>query len=150
MVTLRLAGSAAAAALVAAAAAIGFAAAIRAQDIPGGTTSLQVPEEGRLIYEQICQSCHMADATGGGEAGAGIPPLAANPRLADKDYVVSVVTQGRGGMPWFSDILTPEQIAAVSTYVRSHFNAYPGPVTAEDVRRIAAAPVPVRDCDTCQ
>lgn len=123
---------------------------VRAQDAPGGTTSVQVSEEGRLVYEQICQSCHMADAKGGGGAGAVIPALAGNPNLADKDLIVSVVVKGRGGMPWFTDILTESQIAAVSTYVRSHFNAYPEPVSIADVRRIANAPEPVRDCNTCQ
>lgn len=122
----------------------------RAQDAPGADTSVEVSQEGREVYEQICQSCHMADAQGGGGAGAAIPPLANNPRLASKDYALIPVVKGRGGMPWFTDILTEEQIAAVSTYVRSHFNAYPDPVTVEDVRRIAAGSAPEGECDCAQ
>jgi mono/diheme cytochrome c family protein len=125
---------------LAAAGAVGFTASVRAQDAPGGTSSVQVSAEGRQVYEQICQSCHMADAKGGGGAGTGIPALAGNPKLASKDYIATVVYHGRGGMPWFNEMLTEQQIAAVTTYVRDHFNAYPEPVTVADVRRIAEAP----------
>lgn len=126
---------------------LALAAVAQAQDAPGGTTSVEVAQEGREVYEQICQSCHMADARGGGGAGAGVPALAGNPRLADKDFIVTLVVKGRGGMPWFTDILTQDQIAAVSTYVRGHFNAYPDPVTVEDVERVAAGAAPERECD---
>ncbi len=123
--------------------------AARAQDAPGGVTTVQVPDEGRQVYEQICQACHMADAKGGGGAGAAIPALAGNPKLADKDYPITLLLKGRGGMPWFTDMLTPEQMAAVLTYVRGHFNAYPDPVTVADIARVSTAPPPIRECDTC-
>jgi len=113
--------------------------AVRAQDGPGGTTSVQVSNEGKQVYEQICQSCHMADAKGGDGAGTGIPALAGNANLASKDFMLAPVVHGRGGMPWFTDMLSDEQIAAVATYVRSHFNAYPDPVTVADVARVKAA-----------
>ena len=109
----------------------------RAQDAAGGTSAVEVSTEGHQIYQEICQACHMADARGGGGAGAGIPALADNPRLADKAFAIEVVVNGRGGMPWFTDILTPPQIAAVLTHVRGRFNAYPDPVTAEEVEAIA-------------
>ena len=63
----------------------------------------------------------------------------AYPRLADKDYAVGILVTGKGGMPWFTDILSQQQIAAVLTHVRSRFNAYPDPVTEADVQRIVAA-----------
>jgi mono/diheme cytochrome c family protein len=92
----------------------------------------------------------MADAKGGGGAGAAIPALAGNPKLADKDYPITLLLKGRGGMPWFTDMLTPQQMAAVATYIRSHFNNYPDPVTVEDVKRVGAGtPGPVQDCTTC-
>lgn len=115
------------------------AATLRAQDSSGGETSVQVSTEGAKVYEEICQACHMADARGGGGAGAAIPALADNPRLADKDYAVGILVTGKGGMPWFTDILTHQQIAAVLTHVRGHFNAYPDAVTEADVQRIVAA-----------
>lgn len=121
-----------------------------AQDSAGGTSSVQVADEGKLVYEQICQACHMADARGGGGAGAAIPALAGNPRLADKDYAVTLMLKGRGGMPWFTDMLTPEQMAAVATYVRSHFNNYSDPVTVADVKRVGAGSTgAIPDCTTC-
>ena len=115
------------------------AATLRAQDSSGGETSVQVSADGARVYEEICQACHMADARGGGGAGAAIPALADNPRLADKDYAVGILVTGKGGMPWFTDILSQQQIAAVLTHVRSRFNAYPDPVTEADVQRIVAA-----------
>lgn len=119
----------------------------RAQDAPGGITSVQVSDEGKQVYEQICQACHMADAKGGGGAGAMIPALADNPRLKDPNYPIVILLKGRGGMPWFSDMLTPAQMAAVITYVRSHFNAYPDPVTEAQVKKLAADPPPVPECN---
>ena len=53
----------------AALAAVGTAAS-RAQDAPGGISAVEVSAEGKQVYEEICQSCHMADARGGAGAGA--------------------------------------------------------------------------------
>jgi mono/diheme cytochrome c family protein len=120
--------------------------AAQAQDAPGGGSGTgPVATEGRQVYEQVCQACHMADAKGGGGAGASIPALAANPKLADKTYIIELLLKGRGGMPWFTDMLTPAQMAAVSTYVRGHFNDYPDPVTEADVRAAASQ----AECETC-
>lgn len=124
-------------------------AAAPAQDTAGNASAVKVSAEGRQVYEQICQACHMADAKGGGGAGAMIPALAGNAKLADKDYGITLLLKGRGGMPWMTDILTPEQMAAVLTYVRGHFNAYPDVVTVADIKRVSTSPPPVRDCDTC-
>ena len=130
-------------------AAMSFAAS--AQDAPGGGPSnVQVSEEGKQIYEQICQACHRADATGGGGAGAMIPALANNPRMADPKYPIVILLKGRGGMPWFTDMLTEAQMAAVVTYVRSHFNNYPDPVSETEVKKLAANPPPVPDCNCTQ
>lgn len=131
---------------VALAAALAFGAPGRAQD-RGGASAIEVSGEGKELYEQICQACHMADAKGGGQAGAMIPALAGNPRLADKDYPSIILLKGRGGMPWFSDMLTRPQIAAVLNYVRGHFNDYHDEVTVADLDRITTANPPVPDCN---
>lgn len=136
-------------ALAAAALAALAAASVRAQDAPGGTSSVQVSAEGQRVYEEICQACHMADAKGGGAAGAVVPALAGNPKLADKDYPILLLLKGRGGMPWMTDMLTPAQMAAVINYVRGHFNAYTDTVTEADIARVSTAPPPVRECNTC-
>lgn len=135
--------------LAAASVALGFTA--RAQDVPGGGPSnVQVPEEGKQIYEQICQACHMADAKGGGGAGAMIPALANNPRMADPAYPTIILLKGRGAMPWFSDMLSEAQMAAVITYVRTRFNTYPEPVTEAYVKKLAVDSPPVPDCNCTQ
>jgi mono/diheme cytochrome c family protein len=110
----------------------------RAQDSAGGTTNVAISAEGEAVYRQICQACHMADARGGSGAGTGIPGLADNPRLADKAYAIQILVNGRGGMLWFTDMLTPTQIAAVLNHVRGHFNAYPDSVTVEEVEQAIA------------
>jgi len=106
----------------------------QAQDAAGGISSVEISAEGQQVYVEVCQACHMADARGGGGAGLGIPALAGNPNMADKDLIIGVLVNGRGGMPWFTDMLSADQIAAVLTYVRSDFNAYGDPVTAAEVQ----------------
>ena len=119
---------------------------VSAQDAPGaGNGNMQVSDEGKEIFEQVCQACHMADAKGGGEPGARIPALANNPRLKEPNYGIIILLKGRGGMPWFTDLLTQAQMAAVLTYVRSHFNNYPDPITEADVKKLAVNPPPIPD-----
>jgi len=109
-------------------------------DEPGGVgKTAAAPVTGEEVYTQVCQACHMANAKGG-QGAAVIPALAGNPRLAVAAYPIAMVVHGRGAMPGFTDILKPAQIANVVTYVRTHFgNAYPEPVTAQDVAKIEAA-----------
>ena len=91
---------------------------------------------GQEVFAQVCQACHMADGKGGSGA-ATVPALAKNPHLADAGYPITMVVQGRGAMPFLTDILSPKQIANVVGYVRTHFgNNYPGPVTPADVERV--------------
>lgn len=91
------------------------------------------PDPGAVVYEEVCQACHMANAKGGVGAGR-IPALAGNPNLEFPEYAIGVVTGGRGAMPWFRGQLTDQQIADVITYVRSHFgNRYRGKVSAADI-----------------
>ena len=106
-------------------------------DSPGGVTVLKPPATGEQVYTQVCQSCHMANAMGGVGAGH-IPALANNPHLANAAYPLVFIVKGHGAMPYFTDLLAPAQIAAVTMYIRTHFgNAYAGPVTEADVARIA-------------
>ena len=94
---------------------------------------------GAQVYGEVCQACHMANAQGAVGAGR-IAALAGNPNLKYPEYPIAVVTGGKGAMPWFRGVLTDTQIAAVITYVRTHFgNRYTAPVTAADV---AASGVP--------
>ena len=102
---------------------------------PGGERAI-VPVTGEQIYRGICQSCHMADAKGATGAGT-IPALAGNANLQVPEYVVLMIANGRGAMPWFRDTLKPQQIANITNYVRTHFgNGYAKPVTAAEVTAI--------------
>ncbi|SDD20776.1 Cytochrome c, mono-and diheme variants [Sphingomonas sp. YR710] len=93
---------------------------------------------GEQVYREICQACHMAHAEGGTGAG-NVPALAANPHLADPDFVLNRLLRGQGGMPAFVGMLSSEQVAAVAGYVRTHFgNDYAKPVSVEDVKRLSA------------
>lgn len=107
---------------------------------PGGGGKRTAAISGEQIYRNVCQSCHMADARGATGAAA-IPALANNPNLASADYPIAMVTNGRGAMPWFTDMLTPAQIAAVIGYVRTNFgNDYREPVTTAEVAAAAGPP----------
>jgi mono/diheme cytochrome c family protein len=88
---------------------------------------------GEAIYRAVCAGCHMPD--GQGATGAGTyPSLIADPRLAKPDYPVSIVLKGQKAMPPFAHALTNDQVAAVVTYIRSHFdNDFPDTLTAGDV-----------------
>lgn len=89
---------------------------------------------GEELFANVCQGCHMPDATGA--SGAGIyPSLAGNRNLEAGSYPVFLVTNGRRGMPAFGDMMTDGQIAAVVNYLRTHFgNDYQDAVTTKDVQ----------------
>lgn len=104
-------------------------------------------QDGESLYRAVCQSCHMAD--GQGAQGAGMyPALANNAKLGAPLYPAYTVLKGRKGMPAFGAapaagagpggvMLTDEQIALVTNYVRSNFgNRFPGTVTAAEVKAL--------------
>ena len=100
---------------------------------------------GAKVYEQHCAACH--GDQGQGEPGA-FPALAANRAvtLADPTNLVRVVLQGGylpatagnprpHGMPPFQQVLSDEDIAAVTTFVRNQWgNQAPGVGTIEVYR----------------
>jgi mono/diheme cytochrome c family protein len=100
--------------------------------------------DGRQVFEQICQGCHMPG--GRGAAGAGHFPALANDRtLASRQYMALTILAGRRNMPAFGArhaigfggppaTLSEEQIAAVINYVRTNFgNRYSDAITAAEV-----------------
>jgi mono/diheme cytochrome c family protein len=103
--------------------------------------------DGRQIFEQICQGCHMQE--GKGAVGAGHYPALANSRtLASRQYMALTILMGRRNMPAFGArhaigfvgapaSLTTVQIAAVINYVRTHFgNRYTDSITAAEVEAL--------------
>jgi mono/diheme cytochrome c family protein len=111
-----------------------------ADDPGGGGTKPPIPVTGEQVYRNVCQACHMADGKGASGA-ATIPALANNKKLAVSAYPIMMVAGGQGAMPWFTDVLSPAQIANVVTYIRTHFgNTYTKPVTAEEVAQMMPPP----------
>jgi quinoprotein glucose dehydrogenase len=77
-------------------------------------TSAAGSDQGRMIYEKRCQSCHGPDGVG---SAGGPPALAGNKRL-ELEAFRQVVASGRGDMPAFVD-LDATAIAAVHTFLAS-------------------------------
>jgi mono/diheme cytochrome c family protein len=89
---------------------------------------------GEGLYADLCQGCHMPGGVGAVGAGAN-PALAGNPNLASAGYPLTLVINGRNGMPAFGELLTDQQVAAVVNYVRTHFgNQFTDEATAADAR----------------
>ena len=101
---------------------------------PEPQISLFPRQDGKAIYEGICQGCHMPG--GKGAVGAGIyPPLAKNPRLETAGYPVSIILNGQKAMPRLGPYLSDQQVASVVNYLRTNFgNRYSDKVTAADVK----------------
>ena len=109
------------------------AAAADTPDMRGGPFTMQ---GGEAVYRGVCQGCHMADAKGATGAGS-YPALANNSRLASAGYVLSMVMNGRKGMPPFRGHFTNSQAADVVNYVRTHFgNKYKDQVQAAEVQAL--------------
>jgi len=103
---------------------------------------------GQEIYSHLCQGCHMPQ--GQGAVGAGhYPKLAGDPALVSWEFVATTVLGGRNGMPSFGTpttgevdrfavLLSDQQIAEVTNYVRTHFgNTYKDKITAAQVAQLA-------------
>lgn len=89
---------------------------------------------GEELFANVCQGCHMPDATGASGAGT-YPSLAGNKNLESGSYPIFLVINGRRGMPAFGDMMTDGQVAAVVNYLRTHFgNDYQDAVTTKDVQ----------------
>jgi len=110
-------------------------AAVSAQDVRTFSSGYRFVEmTGEELFANVCQGCHMSDAAGAIGAGS-YPSLADNRNLEAAGYPISLVVNGRRGMPPFGDMMTDGQIAAVVNYLRTHFgNSYQDVVTAKDVR----------------
>jgi mono/diheme cytochrome c family protein len=95
--------------------------------------------DGESIYHAICQGCHMPDARGVQDGAGHYPALAQNPRVGAAPYILHNVIHGRYGMPAFGPALDDAQVAAVVTYVRTHFgNHFDDAVTADDAKAARA------------
>lgn len=93
-----------------------------------------VMRDGEAIFKDVCAACHMPDAKGATGAGT-YPALAGDGKLAAASLPVKIVLHGQKGMPSFGEFFDDDQVAAVVTYVRTHFgNTFARPVTATEVK----------------
>lgn len=94
--------------------------------------------QGEVIFNNVCIACHQPD--GKGVEGIYLP-LAGNPlvTLEDPTYLITVILNGRGGMPRFDSTYSDEQVAAIATYVRQAWDNDAAPVTAEEVAIVRAS-----------
>ena len=92
--------------------------------------------DGEKMYRRVCAGCHMPDAKGA--VGAGMyPALAANKKLAASGYPVYVITHGLNGMPPLGRMMSDQQVADVTNYIRTSFgNKYKDKVKPEDVKAV--------------
>jgi len=104
---------------------------------------------GANVFAQNCASCHGAE--GKGTPGS-FPPLAGNPFVTgDPNKVTAAVLHGMKGpivvngvsfsgaipMPAWSSKLSPAEVAAVVTYIRSAWGNHASAVTPEQVKAIS-------------
>jgi cbb3-type cytochrome c oxidase subunit III len=91
---------------------------------------------GGAIYAKRCQTCHAANGKGGG--GGTFPALAGNVRVNadDPTAMLTAIEKGKNVMPSWKGQLSPAEIAAVATYVRSAWGNKAGPVTEANVGTI--------------
>ena len=105
------------------------------------TVSSLTPQakQGRLGYASYCASCHQM-------SGKGAPPTV--PSLAGSEIAQMEDTQAlaklilKGGfadktMPRYEGILSPKDLAAILTYVRSAWGNSASAVSAEDITEIS-------------
>lgn len=102
--------------------------------------------DGAAVFASHCAACHQA--TGAGLPGV-FPPLAGSDWVASKEStLIAIVLHGingpltvdgkpfSGSMPAWGTQLQDPEIAAVLTYVRSHWGNTGGPITAETVAAV--------------
>lgn len=92
----------------------------------------EVLEAGRVLYAADCASCHGSSGAGGG----GGPAIAGGTNIGNTNYVLSQIIHGGAEMPSFGGRYDNEQVAAVSTFIRTSFgNSYP-PVEPDDAEAV--------------
>lgn len=97
----------------------------------------QAPPPGQAVYERVCASCHLA--SGQGTEGV-YPALDGSPVVTgEEDELILQILAGGGGMPAFDSSLSDQEIADVSSYVRSAWSNDAGAIDAETVAQVRDA-----------
>lgn len=80
--------------------------------------------DGAQLFQRACARCHAADGSGG------LPMASNGPRPIDLRNpawqasrtdveLTAAIRDGRGAMPPFGDVLTPEEITALARHIRN-------------------------------
>lgn len=91
---------------------------------------------GASIYASKCSACHGASGQGGSHGA--FPALAGDSLVnaADAAGMIGLIQHGRSMMPSWKGQLSPGDVAAVATFVRSAWGNKGGPVTEQDVTAV--------------
>jgi mono/diheme cytochrome c family protein len=108
--------------------------------IAGGSPPLRGnPEEGRLIFEDRCASCHGLQGRGDGPRAPYLSPrpaslISAGTSVKSDAELLAVITDGkaRTAMPPWKDLLTEEQRRDVLAYIRTLVRFHNAPAPAQD------------------
>ncbi len=88
---------------------------------------------GHSIYFEYCAECHQTDGTGIPNI---VPRLKGNPvvTLDDPEPIIVTVVYGQGSMQAYREVLTPDDIAAVLTYIRNTWGNHAPAVSPRQVQ----------------
>lgn len=90
---------------------------------------------GQSIYASKCAACHGRSGQGGG--GGSFPALAGDALVkGDPGKLIGLISHGKSMMPAWKGQLSPGDIAAVTTYIRSAWGNGAGAVSETDVSAI--------------
>ena len=92
---------------------------------PAPTPPMDETALGNKVYADRCALCHGPEGKGDGTAAAGLDPKPRNhtdgsymKTRTDED-LLSVIRNGKGGMPAWGSVLSEQEIAAVLKHVRA-------------------------------
>ncbi len=92
---------------------------------------------GKVGFAKNCSACHQL--TGLGIKGA-FPALSGSPiAQGPEDVMISLVLQGRGGMPSFKGAIPEQTLADILTYVRGSWANHASEVSPEQIMSIKQA-----------
>jgi cbb3-type cytochrome c oxidase subunit III len=91
---------------------------------------------GASVYASKCSACHGASGQGGSHGA--FPALAGDALVnaGDAAGMIGLIEHGRSMMPAWKGQLSPGDVAAVATFVRSAWGNKGGPVTEQDVTAV--------------
>lgn len=111
---------------------------VAAQEFANDEASMNLlMEEGETVYGNYCAACHGVNGEGGGG-----PALDGVSFVSSRSAVVYQILYGAmdHGMPAFAPVLSDQEIAAVSTYIRNAWSNDHGIVLPRSVEMRRNAP----------